>query len=475
MRGRSEYNPIASSDVDGDVDVVPAENSGNSDATSGDRRRNNNNHNYSRVSAGDDDSGQEGIRSTQAKSLRSKTSSLGSKNTSANSSLVDSMDEDAGTGHPASDSETDRAGGERINVIILDSAQKRFPVKVHPDWTIQKFKKVGAKIHKVPPSAQRLIFRGRMLEDSKTLNELGISEEDVIVHLFPKPRVVITSSSSTENVSASGGGSEDEEEGGAHIPQIVLDEEEQERRGQILVLGSYEIAEAQNNVRLMSLLLGTICAMRLLTLLSIASGADEVPVYEDDIPDGGNHTDDGMYPAVDYETREWENQDYIDLFVSSVCFFVARLGMVATHENTSRLASHYLVGTLIAGILWNLWDVLEFVVIVKEEAAKDDDTYEQWTGDEYRSLALFVVFLPLGVWLVCCARAWQFRHLIEEAELEAAQRIRNELNLDEVGDNMDSDDDDDDGDDDDRQSDDRSDAHQELNDVSSNNRLPTIV
>jgi len=346
------------------------------------------------------------------------------------------MEKDSVSSDVFSDSDSSSILTEnKITVIILDSAQKRFPVDVDPEWKVQKFKVVGAEIHKVAPASQRLIFRGRMLEDSKTLKEMGICHDDVIIHLFPKPRVTVVTDSSVTSASTS---AQEQDNGGAHVPQIILDQEEQQRRGQILVLGSYEIAEAQNNVRLLSLLLGTICVMRLLALLTIATGADEVPAYQDDLaPPGsgsatGNRTDDVMYPHADYEPRTWENQDYFDLVVSTVGFFVARLGMKATHENTSRLASQYLIGTLIAGILWNIWNVLEFIVFVKEETApKEDDTVIQLTNEDFRTIALFTVLLPLGVWFLCCARAWQFRHLIEEAELEAAERIRTEMNLSE--------------------------------------------
>ncbi len=352
-------------------------------------------------------------------------------------SFVDSMEKDSVSSYAHSDSDSSSIQTQnKITIIVLDSAQKRFPIDVDPEWKVQKFKALGAKIHKVAPPSQRLIFRGRMLDDSKTLKEMGITHDDAIIHLFPKPRVTVVTDAST--TSASTAAQQEADNGGAHVPQIILDQAEQQRRGQILVLGSYEIAEAQNNVRLLSLLLGTICVMRLLALLSIATGADEVPVYEDDLapPSGGgasgNHTDDAMHPHVDYESRTWQNQDYFDLVVSTVGFLVARLGMKATHENTSRLATHYLIGTMIAGILWNIWNVLEFSIFVKEETVpKDDDTVIQLTSDDFRSIALFTVMLPLGVWLLCCARAWQFRHLIEEAELEAAERIRSELNLSE--------------------------------------------
>lgn len=418
-RERSRYNPVSSSE---DVDVLES-------------------HNPS--SAGDNTSlpAENGALNPLANTIAipGEQNSKQSHSLPVNdtTSLVDSMEKESITSEGYSDSDSGITIQNKITLLVLDGAQKRFRVDADPDWTVPTFKKVGCKIHKVVPAAQRLIFRGRMLEDTKTLREMGIHQDEVIIHLFPKPRVKVVTDVSMASSSAN---SEENNNGGAHVPEIILDEEEQERRGQILVLGSYEIAEAQNNVRLLSLLLGTISFMRLLTLVSIATGADEVPVYQDDLsppePGGGlNGTDDGLYPHYDYEPRVWENKDYLDLVVSTVGFLVARLGMKATQENTSRMAYYYLVGTLVAGILWNVWNAFEFVVFVQDNSGPtDDDSKEPLTNDDFRTIALFTVLLPLGIWIMCCARAWQFRHLIAEAEQEAADRMRSDLNLTE-GDN----------------------------------------
>ena len=72
---------------------------------------------------------------------------------------------------------------EYVEIIILDSAQNRFPVDVSPGWTVKRLKEVSQQIHKVNPQSQRLIFRGRMLEDDATLEAVGIEENGVIVHL----------------------------------------------------------------------------------------------------------------------------------------------------------------------------------------------------------------------------------------------------------------------------------------------------
>lgn len=433
--GRSVYNPIARSE---DEEEEQQSNEGTTQTnsnlnSSGPQRASGRQRNYApRVIAGD----KEGAHEKEDTPLKVE------KDLESTSTPKVTLDKDGGV-------EEIEDSGERVTVVILDPMQKKFPIVANSSWTIQRFKLVGAKVHKVPPPSQRLIYRGKMLEDSKTLKDAGIDKNDVIVHLFPKPRVVVTSSAS--NITETSG--DEEEEGGAHVPSIYLDEEEQERRGQILVLGSVEIAEAQNNVKILSLLLLVMCSMRLLALFSIAMGVAEEPAHQDDTTPPSNSTHGG--DPTDYEVRSWGNQDYYDLAVSGVGFYVATLGMKATTDNTSRQATAYLIGTVIAGIGWNIWNMFMFAFFIQEEAVPtDDDEMVPLTRDDYVTVALFTVAMPLGVWFVCCARAWQFRQLIEEAEQEAAERIQSQLTLSE-GDEETNDD--------------------ELFEISTSNSRPTIV
>ena len=357
-----------------------------------------------------------------------------------------------------------QAEGLPLTLIILDSAQKKFPIPCDKRWTVGKFKKQSAKIHKVEPAQQRLIFRGKMLtKDDQTLEENKLDAKDLIVHLFPKPRVVVTASKKTNNETGSinhpnnddgDSGIVDEDHNGAHIPSIVIDQEEQDRRGQILVLGSVEIAESQNNVKMLSLLLVMICAMRLLALFSIAMGAVDEPIpYNNEVVH--NHTGDSPHNNIydsdftddaivqQYEVRAWQTQDYFDLLVSGIGFYTGTLGMKATQENTSNLATVYAIGTIIAGIGWNLWNVFEYYNFYEDQmehqnVGGDDEVApagdvnnggsdeQPLTRDDFVTVAFFTIAMPLFVWFLCCVRAFEFRRLIREAEEEAAERIRNE-------------------------------------------------
>ena len=75
-----------------------------------------------------------------------------------------------------------------------------------------------------------------------------------------------------------------------------------------------------------------------------------------------------------------------------------------------------------------------YVLFVQQETKpNDDDDMIPLTRDDFVTVAFFTVMLPMGVWWMCCVRAWQFRVLIAEAELEAAERIQSQLHLTETG------------------------------------------
>ena len=444
LRGRSAYNPISASEEEADDNnnTQPQQES-SGDASSQRSRRSQYNRALTEESTDDKDeriskedtplTTSSGVNQSLSLDNNSTPNPTSSNSNYPSNSLLDSEDDNE---------EDEEDDGERITVVILDSAQTKFPILANPQWTIGKFKSVGAKVHKVAPASQRLIFHGKLLEDTKTLKEYKIETSQVIVHLFPKPRVVMTSNSRTNSyltdVTSS---TQPNSETGAHVPEIFLDEEEQERRGQILVLGSHEIQEAQNNVKLLSLLLLVVCAMRLLALFSIAMGVAEEPIYEDDLapPLTPNATDYSTSP--DYQVRDWQTQDYFDLFVSGIGFYVATLGMKATTENTLRLANMYMVGVVIAGVAWNIWNICMYALFVQEESKpRDDDDLMPLTRDDFITVAFFTIMLPLMVWIMCCTRAFEFRRLIQEAEHEAAERIRSQLALAEGNDDGDNDD-----------------------------------
>ena len=334
-----------------------------------------------------------------------------------------------------------------IHVTLMDGAQKKFNITCDAQWKVSEFKEISAHVTKVPPRSQRLIHMGKLLQDTTTLGECGINEDGKIIHLFPKPNVVINTTNN--NINTCEGGQATNTTGdsdgispttaaasatGAHIPQIILDAEEASRRSQILILSSQEIFEAQHRVKLFSFLLMIISSMELLTLMTLYVGVPQEGDYpgyggaggSDSLPPPGNPTD--TPPSSSYgnnnspmEMRTWQNSDYFDTLISAFGFYVSLLGIQATTENTNQLAKKYLSCLVLAAIGSNCY-YYYLNIIAQEKHAQDLNQ----PMDKYQvySTSFVGILLPLTVWLLCIIRAYQFQALIREAEIEAEERTR---------------------------------------------------
>jgi Ubiquitin family len=324
-------------------------------------------------------------------------------------------------------------GKNLINVVILDPAQNKFDVSVDPLWTVARLKVEGESIHKIPTNQQRLIFMGQLLTDDMILQNAKIMKEGTIIHLFPKPRVVVQDNNHAEEAASN------RDPGGAHVPQIILAPDEAEMRSQILVLGSPEFMDTSNNVKLLSFLLLIMTSMELLALFTIILGVPPSEMDETEVDDT-MPMDDSMHHPNHYnggDVRTWRHSDYFDLALNLFGFYSAMLGIKATNESTRRLAFRYLVSTVICGILWNaFYYYLNFEVeqeIDKEQHKENESNEPLHTTKEYLIQAFFAILIPMMIWILCCLRAYQFHSLLYEAEREAEERIQSEIRMMEEG------------------------------------------
>jgi len=354
--------------------------------------------------------------------------------------------------------------GTSLTITILDTAHSKFYVRADPSWTIARFKAAGTARHSVAASGQRLIYMGHLLDDMSTLEECGLGgsgaggdeeeEANKIVHLFPKPNVVVRAEDEHGDVgqalSAGGGGGSAAGSSGAHVPQIYLDANE--ASSPVLVLSSQEIFEAMHRVKLLSFLLLIMSIMELLTLFSIMMGGvpdtDAANGYSsysgggyEDIPPG-DPTDTGppvpSYDGQPMQMRTWRSSDYADLFVSCLGLYVSTLGIKATTESKVFLARQYFYGLILAGLAWNGYQYYLNVQVYKEaeeaaeQAAEDADdggggglgpNQAPDYGSPY-SAAFGTLIIPFAVWFMCWFRAWEFHSLMVQAEEEAQERSR---------------------------------------------------
>mmetsp|Transcript_2857 Transcript_2857/g.5349 ORF Transcript_2857/g.5349 Transcript_2857/m.5349 type:complete len:468 (-) Transcript_2857:177-1580(-) len=324
-----------------------------------------------------------------------------------------------------------------IIVSILDSAQNKFEINVPPDSTVLDLKVRGQEVHSIPPEKQRLICMGQLLQDGKRIRDHNIVNGSII-HLFPKPNVVITESPSPNGTNNSNSNQDTpgspsplspnaltSPSGGraAHVPQIIMNSEEINRQSSILILSTHEAYETMHRIRLLSFLLLMYASLQMLRDISIYFTPTTNYGHDVIIPPG-DPIDTGLPGGAGNEYNDqlpqWQDRDYIEMAISALAIYVALLGMKSTSEQIRMyLARRFVILLAILGISWNAYLYSCYVDQLKARESKED--YE--SGKVFQD-ALFAVALPFLLWAMFFLRAIQFYALVNEAEMDAAQRSR---------------------------------------------------
>jgi len=384
------------------------------------------------------------------------------------------------------DDNNNNNNNNEITVILLDAMQQRFPITLPHTATLAQLKQQGSTIHHVPPSQQRLIFMGRMLkcdddddDVNVTLKDLRIQDQ-MVVHLYPKPNIVTTATCSTScavddadadtvitsttidntntntntntNNTSNGGG-------GAHIPNITIDSTHpsvrhhnggggSDNNGSSIV-PTIEIFESAQRIKMVSFILLIITTMELLTLFTIYLGDDSSNTDTDtDTSSNGDGVPHDPGDPTDYEhnkspydnttdgttttttMRPWRNSDYIDLCINIAGFYVGLLGLKVSRGGVYRvaLARRFLVCLMCVGCAWigyYYWmDLRQERELLNDSSSSDqdddkDDDDDLAAGNLYEN-AFFAVLIPAMVWTSCFHRAWEYQHLLAEAENEVS-------------------------------------------------------
>jgi len=334
---------------------------------------------------------------------------------------------------------------EPITVILLDGVQKRFEVSLDPSRdTLMTLREKGSEVHQVPPNRQRLIFMGRLLtedQNDSTIKELNI-EDGMVVHIFPKPRIVslvntqakdFDGKSSTEH---DGDNSIDQNNNtessnnnspaGAHVPSITIDPNAFDNtHGESgAVVQTVEIFESAQKVKMLAFILLVVSGMEILKLLTEAASSmneddnDDIPITDPGDPTDFNYDSNKQVQT----THEWGNWDYFDLFISFAGVYVSLLGLHATRENTLFLAKKHLVGVVVVGISWLVWDYYQNLEFERESNANNQDENNHMNNRDESQQALVALILPGTVWFTCFYRAWEFQHLLADAGSESSLR-----------------------------------------------------
>jgi len=346
-----------------------------------------------------------------------------------------------------------------ITIQILDSAQNKFAIpSITPTTcTVQQLKDIGCAIHGVSPPQQRLIFMGKLLnEDTSCLSHYGIKRELSIIHLFPKPTVVIERSGGgdggedTSLCSPTSNDNDANDNETAHIPQIILDASEAERHSSVIILSSHEAFEILHRVRLCAFCLLVYSSMELLQDLTLWMGKslnndneycddddnDGCPEYRPDEPTDTT----APSPNGNSDHLQWKSWNYFDVLLSIFAFYVSMLGIKVTTEHersTARLFWNLLV---LLAVLWNgfyYWRAVQDIMDDRQKRKGSKEGGGDHSNDNGSdasdpsleetspyNLALWYMSFLFLIWFVFLFWARQFKNMMEEAGAEAEERTR---------------------------------------------------
>lgn len=329
------------------------------------------------------------------------------------------------------ESDTSGTTSDQIIVTILDSAQNKFQINLASDSTVLELKERGQEVHSIAPEKQRLICMGQLLRDENLITDHNITDGS-IVHLFPKPTVVIQESSDANGTQENQTNSTTENNNGvqspgAHVPQIVMDSNEFDMQSSILILSTHEAYETMHRIRLLSFLLLMYSTMTLLRDFSIWAAPPIDPSDSSVVIPPGDPTDTrlpGMSNSngsdYDEELPQWQDRYYLEAGICTLGTYVALLGIKSTSEQISlALTRRFVVLLFILGVSWS-----SYLFWCDFDILKSRETKADYESGKVFSDALFAIALPFFLWVMFFVRGIQYYMLVKEAEDDARRRSR---------------------------------------------------
>jgi hypothetical protein len=73
-----------------------------------------------------------------------------------------------------------------MRVIVKTIKGETHPIECEENWQVSRLKSEILKVLSVDPDSQKLIFKGKHIEDFKIISELGIKDGDNLVLMIMK-------------------------------------------------------------------------------------------------------------------------------------------------------------------------------------------------------------------------------------------------------------------------------------------------
>ncbi|RLN70802.1 hypothetical protein BBJ28_00010188 [Nothophytophthora sp. Chile5] len=351
-----------------------------------------------------------------------KASDSGTKMSTPEQSESDGEKEEESTQqeHEAGEDEAVEPG--MIQVRILDLNGKFFTIPCRLDWTVGQMKLKVLESTEVPVASQRLIYRGRVLEDDSCLSVYKV-EDGHTIHLFvrmaPTPDPEILNAELNANGSTSGGNRADD---GSGMTMVTINSEtvssavfpsDSARRVDPLMLDS-PLGNCARRVKLWSSFLLIIYTMKVMGQFALLAN-DQQQRSQEEEAGGANGASEEDRPMERYD----DNPQYytpdpliggIELLVHCFGVYVGCVGFKAAHDTDIRPIRFYCRGIVWLAILTLAEQIYTTVQISETDFSTERVQYpygaQAPTKEDIVSANIFQTILLVIMWMIAIRHSY---------------------------------------------------------------------
>lgn len=308
-----------------------------------------------------------------------------------------------------------------IHVRILDLNGKFFNITCRLDATVASIKTKVLECTEVPVAQQRLIYRGRVLEDESCLSEYKV-EDGHTVHLFvraaPTPDPEILNAELNANGSAASGL---RVEDGAGLTIVQMNGEtvssavfpsDSARRVDPLMLDS-PLGNCARRVKLWSSFLLIIYTMKVMGQFALLANDQQIRSQQQNAD--GNEGNGNPQPDRYDEYPQYYNPDPlvggIEMLIHGFGVYVGCVGFKAAHDTDIRPIRFYFRGLIWLALLTLAEQVYITVQISNSDFPTERVQYPYGgqgpTKDDIVSANVFQIIMLVIMWIVAIRHSYQ--------------------------------------------------------------------
>lgn len=255
-------------------------------------------------------------------------------------------------------------GPDAIQVRILDLNGKFFNIPCRLDWPVSRMKQKVLESTEVPIAAQRLIYRGRVLEDDSCLADYKV-EDGHTIHLFvrmsqtPDPEI-LNADATTSGASGSHGNRHDDgtQMTIVHISNDIISSavfpSDSARRVDPLMLDS-PLGNCARRVKLWSSFLLIIYTMKVMGQFALLANDQQARSQQNSTPEGQAAAEREDQRERMYDYPQYYNQDpvagAVELMIHAFGVYVGGVGFKAAHDTDIRPIRFFCRGVVWLAIL----------------------------------------------------------------------------------------------------------------------------